>query len=141
MKLVDEDSSEVIDTVKKTVTKNPSNKKRRKKKTEIENLKIDDWKGPTEPRRSRPSSNSGQLLTSTTQIKTNPMMKLVDVGYVSSAVGYYCAGPEVEGHGGVGGDDLHEVANDGYAIVDWERTLSGFTVGTDLDEIEPIFLM
>ena len=69
------------------------------------------------------------------------MMKLVDVGYVSSAVGYNSAGPEVEGHGGVGGDDLHEVANDGYAIVDWERTLSGFTVGTDLDEIEPIFLM
>ena len=133
-----EDPREVDDSPKKT-DKELNRKKIRKRKTEIENLKIENWKKPAKPR--RPSSNTGQLLTSPSQ-KSNPLMTMVDVGYISSAAGYYCPGPEHDDQGGVGVKGLQGGASGGcHEIVDWERCFSGVTVGTDLDEIEPVFLM
>ena len=133
-----EDPREVDDSPKKT-DKELNRKKIRKRKTEIENLKIENWKEPSKPR--RPRSNTGQLLTSPNQ-KSNPLMTMVDVGYISSAAGYYCPGPEHDDQGGVGVDGLQGGASGGcHEIVDWERCFSGVTVGADLDANEPVFLM
>ena len=67
---------------------------------------------------------------------------MVDVGYISSAAGYYCPGPEHDDQVGVGVDGLQGGASGGcHEIVDWERCFSGVTVGADLDANEPVFLM
>ena len=64
MKNPDEENPSAVDDMPKILDKKKfAEKKRRTRKTEIENLKIENWKEPTETRRPRPShSNFGQML-------------------------------------------------------------------------------
>ena len=63
-------------------------------------------------------------------------MTMVNIGYLSSTAGSYC--PEPEHDDGAGADGS---ASGCHEIVDWERCFPRISVGSDLDKIEPVFLM
>ena len=143
MKNPDEENPSAVDDMPKISDKKKfAEKKRRTRKTEIENLKIENWKEPTEPRRPRPShSNFGQMLCPVATKcdgcpVATPLMTMVNIGYLSSTAGSYC--PEPEHDDGAGADGS---ASGCHEIVDWERCFAGISVGSDLDKIEPVFLM
>ena len=130
-----EDNDMIETTAKQKIPK--------KRKSEIEKLKIEDWKGPKNSKRTR-SSHAVINNTDDQQFQdtVRPMFNLINVAQ-SSQMGEQVLGePGHQGHAGLQGgcvSDQHE-GFDSSAVL-WEKTLFGLEIDTDLDENEPIYLM